>query len=337
VLSDDSVKSYLEADELTAFFYMKRKWSHAHSADLLRVLLLKKYGGVWMDATNIPTESQEDVLTEYGLIDTNHTTESQRKDVLVFSIGRHEEGFDQRGPVIENWYMAARKNALYIDRWLTKSLEFWMKVDLEVGGKNRPTEAFLEHFQPFFQKQGFSAGSKGQQNFGVYLLQHWASLWIVQEERIRWMDWFWQHFGQKGPGKTFLQSTNDQSPQAAAFPVGDNNAIDLLRWTNKIPSSYEEFSNDLRWANPGITVSFRLKILDCAEGPFRLHFFDDLWGNSHRWVTKDSNAKWHTTGIPRHFVKLTGSQRKEIEEAIKEHGVDAESLVANLLPGIKWE
>lgn len=343
VLSDDSVQSYLEADELEAFLYMKRKWSVEHAADLLRLILIKKYGGVWMDASSIPLESQEDILIENGLIDTENTTESQRKDVLVFSIDRQEEGFEKRAPVIENWYMAARKNALFIDRWIIKSLEFWLKVDREIGGYGVDAGVFIRHFKPLFQAQGFSIAAKSQQDAGAYHTQHFASLWVIQEERLRWLQWFWQHFGLESQARAFLQPTNSRSPTEVAFPAGDKNG-DSPRWINKKPSSFEDFNDGdvyfRRAQNPGIANSFRLKILDCRDGPFKLQVHNDLWGwgrsEEPRWVNKDGGAMWHANDPPRYFVKLIGTTRRVIEAAIQKYGVHNDSLIARLLPNTVW-
>lgn len=48
-LTDKNLSEYLE---LPAFVQQKRNfYSRAHFADLLRLLLLKTYGGIWMDAT----------------------------------------------------------------------------------------------------------------------------------------------------------------------------------------------------------------------------------------------------------------------------------------------
>jgi len=151
-----------------------------------------------------------------------------------------------------------------------------------------------------------------------------------------------------------MQSTNltrmDESPEVTVFPVGPTewkrvNVSDVetwhsatLRWTNQKPPSHQAFLDSLQYVNPGITNSFRLKVIRASEGPFRLQFDNEyLWGNGKRWVTADSGAKWHDKGIPKYFVKLTGMLRKGIEKTIQAQGVDPDSLLAKLLPEAEAE
>merc|ERR1719352_2179859 len=109
----------------------------------------------------------------------------------------HEKGFDKfrqlyeydkRAPVIENWYIAARKNSAYIDRWLAKLLEFWIKMDVEglksLKGEDR--HIFMKPFKALFKKHGFSIAGENFHNQLPYLVMHFASLWVVQEERAQW-------------------------------------------------------------------------------------------------------------------------------------------------------
>jgi hypothetical protein len=215
-------------------------------------------------------------------------------------------------------------------------------VDRELGGYGVDAGVFIGRLKPLFQRQGYSIAAESQQGAGAYHTQHFASLWVVQEERLRWMEWFWQHFGRESKAKGFMQPTNTAAFPVPAGPVGDKD-IDFLRWTNKKPSSFEDFNDGddyLRRQNPGITNSLRLKILDCWDGPFKFQKQYDLWDWDRKaepkWVNKDGGALWHDNGPPRYFVKLISFTRRAIEESVREHGVHKDSLIAKLLPDATW-
>lgn len=91
ILDDDNLHDYLPdiADRLSQIPVVKR-------ADWIRLELLYRYGGIWLDASTILTESLEWVLSR------QQETQSQ-------FVGYYIEAYtaDLKCPVVENWFMAA--------------------------------------------------------------------------------------------------------------------------------------------------------------------------------------------------------------------------------------
>ena len=84
-----------------------------HKADLIRLLLLNKYGGIWIDITTILTKSLDWVIA----LQQNHKTE------FVGYYNPHMMRDNDSLPMIENWFMAAPKNSKFIKIWLNEFLE----------------------------------------------------------------------------------------------------------------------------------------------------------------------------------------------------------------------
>ncbi|WP_312042216.1 capsular polysaccharide synthesis protein [Erwinia sp.] len=80
----------------------------AHRSDVIRLELLYKYGGVWMDASVILNRTLDEFLAVNG---------NQRYDMVAFY--RDVSTVDRRYPVIETWFMAAPKKNSFIASWLS--------------------------------------------------------------------------------------------------------------------------------------------------------------------------------------------------------------------------
>lgn len=79
----------------------------ANKTDLLRLELLYKYGGIWMDATVILNENLEWL---------NPLIEKNIYDCIAFK--RDSSTIEPRFPVIESWFLCARSNSPFIKSWL---------------------------------------------------------------------------------------------------------------------------------------------------------------------------------------------------------------------------
>ena len=136
--------------------------SHAHYADWVRLYLLKKYGGVWMDASIIINNPQylnylwnESVMQKYEL--------------TGFNLSALEDN-SVEDPVIENWFIMAPKGSEIISLWFE---EFEKALDM----------GFLQ-----YKNNSISNGIKYQNifrdgYFDVYLTQH-GCLQVVLQKRI---------------------------------------------------------------------------------------------------------------------------------------------------------
>jgi hypothetical protein len=86
------------------------KWTHAdglaHFADRVRINLLVRYGGIWIDASILCTRPLQWI---------HDLREKHDSDVVAFYI----DGFttDKRYPVIENWFIASIEGSPVILEW----------------------------------------------------------------------------------------------------------------------------------------------------------------------------------------------------------------------------
>lgn len=103
VLTRDTIKDFLPDIDTS-------KWTHSgglsHLSDRIRINLLAKYGGIWMDASILCTRSLQ------WIHDLRNKHDS---DVVAFYL----EGFttDKRYPVIESWFIASVQNSPVISEW----------------------------------------------------------------------------------------------------------------------------------------------------------------------------------------------------------------------------
>jgi hypothetical protein len=79
----------------------------SHKSDVIRLELLHRYGGIWMDATIILNRTMDELLA----VNSDH-----RYDLIAFY--RDSSTLDKAYPVIESWFLAAPKNNAFIARWL---------------------------------------------------------------------------------------------------------------------------------------------------------------------------------------------------------------------------
>lgn len=79
----------------------------SHKSDVIRLELLHRYGGIWMDATIILNRTLDELLA---------VNAEQQYDLVAFY--REESIRDRDYPVIESWFLAAPKNNAFIGRWL---------------------------------------------------------------------------------------------------------------------------------------------------------------------------------------------------------------------------
>ncbi|MFC4067686.1 capsular polysaccharide synthesis protein [Actinoplanes subglobosus] len=81
---------------------------HYHFSDLLRMLLLEKFGGVWVDATCLVTEPLRP-----------HIDRALAKG-SVFA-------FNYTGPYLVNWFLASRPDSYVMHLWRAASFLWWEK------------------------------------------------------------------------------------------------------------------------------------------------------------------------------------------------------------------
>ena len=103
IITNDNFSNYLDEDinNYKHMDFIQRK------SDFIRILLLKKYGGVWIDASILCTGSLDSILD-------GHKYAGYYLDSFTI---------DKRYPIIENWFIAAEKNNDFINLWAEEFLK----------------------------------------------------------------------------------------------------------------------------------------------------------------------------------------------------------------------
>lgn len=101
ILNKNNVHEYVTLPQF------KKDLKVAVIADYIRLSLLKKYGGIWMDASILLSENFDWFLSKMN------STEN-----FVFYSDPCTTNLDQ--PITENWFIAARPNSEFISDWLSE-------------------------------------------------------------------------------------------------------------------------------------------------------------------------------------------------------------------------
>lgn len=67
VLSDSNLDEYIQLPERITTLYQDGKISNAHYSDIIRMALLSRYGGIWIDATILLTSNLEGIISNTNL------------------------------------------------------------------------------------------------------------------------------------------------------------------------------------------------------------------------------------------------------------------------------
>jgi hypothetical protein len=117
LLNSDNLNTYLDT---TSFPKNYDKLSVQHRADLIRLRLLKKNGGVWMDASII-INSKEDFEKLFN------QCLNTKVDLMAFTLGDKDYSYDYH-QYIENWFLIAPQNSQLINLWL---IEYEKAIDMD--------------------------------------------------------------------------------------------------------------------------------------------------------------------------------------------------------------
>lgn len=139
ILTNDSIKEYIDLPEYVYEKLEKGQFTYTFFSDLLRVCLLSAYGGVWIDATILLTNS---INKEYLLQDFFVFQRAECPEVINKWIDFNMTYFiwDERCKVnFLSSFWVAKKNNLFINALRDILLEFWEK-------ENKLKEYFTLHF-----------------------------------------------------------------------------------------------------------------------------------------------------------------------------------------------
>lgn len=102
-LDNSNLKNYVDVDYLTK----GKKISKAALSDIVRISLLKKYGGVWVDATTYCTKPLNEWLSKYN------------KEGFF--------GFERKhnGKLLTSWFLYGEKENYIINEWEREVINYW--------------------------------------------------------------------------------------------------------------------------------------------------------------------------------------------------------------------
>jgi hypothetical protein len=138
----------------------------AHKADIIRLALLEKYGGVWIDASVLMSLPMDRLISS---INNCHVY-----DVIAFYI---EKGNDYENPVLENWFLAAPQGSSFVAEWL--------KILLPL--KDLGDKKYLEKLK---MREDFLRITRKISNPG-YLLPYVAHQIVLQESNNKFNFFLW--------------------------------------------------------------------------------------------------------------------------------------------------
>ena len=116
------IKHYLDPSYFPKCFNdgtMEGKYAPAHSADLVRLACLSKYGGVWLDVSILLFRSLDDICWDVLTDPANDYELCGFVIPEVHGEHQHEYGY------MENWFIAANRDNPWIKRWHKIFLTFW--------------------------------------------------------------------------------------------------------------------------------------------------------------------------------------------------------------------
>eukprot|EP00440_Ansanella_granifera_P070808 gb/GFBE01076847.1/.p1 GENE.gb/GFBE01076847.1/~~gb/GFBE01076847.1/.p1 ORF type:complete len:330 (+),score=47.02 gb/GFBE01076847.1/:1-990(+) len=169
VLDLQSVWEYLDPHELP------RQWKDmyvAFQSDAVRLALLKRYGGLWIDPATICLRPFDAWL--YGAIQS--ATRCEGIGAFYFASWGSEMG--KSAEYVENWVLAARRAHPMMIRWHSMFNDYWNSIRAEVGSLD-PLH-LPEH--PMFRNVDLSHMQRFGHDMRSYLVMHSCFKKMIDEE-----------------------------------------------------------------------------------------------------------------------------------------------------------
>ena len=124
-LDDNSIREYLDLPEFVWEKRKDKKFKYAFFSDLLRLALLDVYGGIWMDATILLTDSIPENIESLDFFlfqrDKNATDKIFFENYNKLYFGWHMQHYVN----ILNSFIVSKKKGLIVHVWLDLLLNFW--------------------------------------------------------------------------------------------------------------------------------------------------------------------------------------------------------------------
>lgn len=128
-------------DFLPDFPELNERISVQHFSDLVRLMLLEKYGGIWIDYSTILTASLEWVP---------ETLEKYNAEAILFYNEFPDEYLsDHTMPIVENGFIASHKKSEFIKEWKKNYLYF---LEIEKNNNLLKNHDFIKYTKNFIDK-----------------------------------------------------------------------------------------------------------------------------------------------------------------------------------------
>lgn len=112
VLQEGNINEYIELPEYILDKYRRGGISKAHYSDLVRLELLTKLGGIWIDSTTLITGTDRiKPLLE-------------QEDLFMFRAGNVSEFI-----IFDNWFMMSKKKSMLLEATKEMLFAYWQKED----------------------------------------------------------------------------------------------------------------------------------------------------------------------------------------------------------------
>jgi hypothetical protein len=127
-LDENCLSKYINLDEVIPRLLQNPNVLKCHIADIVRLLLLEKYGGVWVDATTFCNRSLDEWLPEY--VKTG-----------FFAFDKPRFPVITKKLFLSNWFLYSEKRNHIITQWSKKMVELFQNHELV----NHSEEYFIFH------------------------------------------------------------------------------------------------------------------------------------------------------------------------------------------------
>ena len=153
ILNDNNYLDYIDKNEISGINF--KDLFPQKKADLIRIILISKYGGVWLDGSTILLEPLDWIQKKI-----NNTN----KDSVVFSADHFTTNKEK--PVLENWFISAVPNSHFINLWKNEFITY-----LRMGHK-----PYMETFPKDIDFQKFGNSQ--------YLTMHAGAIKIMHDKNL---------------------------------------------------------------------------------------------------------------------------------------------------------
>ena len=125
LITSENIQEYVEFPDYIIDKWKKGQITHTHMTDLLRLELLIKYGGMWIDATVLCTSKREQIPDYFF-------------DSDLFLYQTFKPGRDGQAQPVSSWLISAKSNNKILQMTRYLCYEYWKK-------NNEMVDYFLFH------------------------------------------------------------------------------------------------------------------------------------------------------------------------------------------------